>query len=600
MKWKRSLAGRMLAFSLVVSSVLLIILGSVLTGLSGRVLQDEVAEYSEKMLIQTKRLLDSSLESICSRIIRLTSLPSITACMTGPKPSAAQSLAYERETDESLTGIDLFLPIEDVLILGENGYVYNLNRRQNLDSSYHFTGAEWYRRAVTVENGVYIQLLSLHDQLFYSSISWLPSRQRQTISLSMAVRSPSYETIGAIVCTLDMSEIAELFVEDTHDNDERIALLDSLGTVCVRSDNAGIGERLSLKDADYEKLYASSSGYFTARMDGMDYLICHDTSDFCGWKLVSCIPLRSIRAHAAPLHHFFVAALLGGLLLNLILAVFYARSIRRPVDALTQSLSQVEVDADSLSLIPVRREFAELEQVSEKFNELLEHIDLLIRKDYRTQLELSRFELAALQAQINPHFLFNTLQLLQTEILYGNVEKSNRIIITLSQLMRYYMTSGESAVPVAREIEYLEKYLMLFASKYEGRLTTRFDVQPEAEALSMPKLLIQPVVENSIRHAADVTPGAISISIGVYLRDGDLIISVEDDGCGIDENRLKEVRESLDRRVDWMKNSIGLANVHQRIRTVYGPGYGLSIDSGPDGTVVLLRLPGNTDEGGAV
>ena len=600
MRWRRSLAGRTLVFSLTVSSVLLIILGSVLTGLSGRVLQDEVAAATEQMLLQTNRLLDSKLQSICSRIIRLTSLPSVIYCMNGSRLSHARALPYERAIDESLTNIDLFLPVADVLILGNNGYSYNIGRRQDLVSSYKFTDTDWYRQAISVKDGVYIQLLSLPDQLYYIERNKYSLRQQRTVAISMAVRSPEYEIIGAIVCTLDVQDMAEMFIGDSSEQCESVALLDASGTVCVRSDDTETGSRLPLNEEAYAKLNSTSSGSFITRMDGVPHLICFDTSEFSGWKLVSYIPLQHIRNHAAPLYSFFLAALLGGLILNLLLALYFARSIRRPVDALTQSLSLVDAGADSLNLIPVRKEYAELEQISQKFNELLSHIDLLIRKDYRTQLELSRFELAALQAQINPHFLFNTLQLLQTEILYGNVEKSDRIIITLSQLMRYYMTNGESTVPVAREIEYLKKYLMLFASKYEGRLTTQFDVQPEAAALNIPKLLIQPVVENAIRHAADMTPGSIHIAIDVYLHDSCLILSVEDHGCGIDTERLKEVRDSLERHVDWMKNSIGLANVHQRIRTVYGPGYGLSIDSSPDGTTVLLRLPKTPAEGGAV
>ena len=107
----------------------------------------------------------------------------------------------------------------------------------------------------------------------------------------------------------------------------------------------------------------------------------------------------------------------------------------------------------------------------------------------------------------------------------------------------------------------------------------------------MPKLLVQPVVENAVRHVADRAEGDCQISVSVQLQDELLIIAVEDDGQGIGPEQLEQIRQGLERRIDWMKSSIGLANVHQRIRTIYGQDYGLSIDSGPDGTVVLLRLP---------
>ena len=598
MKWKHSLAGRMLAFSLIVSSILLIIQGSVLTGLSENVLLSEVVTETEQMLLQTNRLLDSKLQSICSRIIRLTSLPSVIRCLNGTRLSHAAALPYERIIDDSLSNIDLFLPVSDVLILGNNGYVYNIGRRQDLDSSFKFTETDWYRKAISVEKGVYIQLLFLPDQLYYAERIKYTLRQQRTVAISMAVCSRDYRIIGAIVCTLDPKDLAEMFIGDNAEQHKRIALLDASGAVCVQSNGAQADDRLPMDEEAYAKLNAASSGNFIAQIDGIPHLICHDTSKFSGWKLVSYVPLREIRSHASPLYRFFLAALLCSFLLNLLLAILFARSVRKPVNALTLSLSQVDACADSLKLIPIRKEYTELEQISEKFNELLSRIDMLIRKDYRTQLELSRFELSALQAQINPHFLFNTLQLLQTEILYGNVEKSDRIIVTLSQLMRYYMANGESTVSVRREMEYLKKYMMLFAAKYEGRMSFRIDVRPEAEELTMPKLLIQPVVENAIRHAADITSGNIDIVIDVSVCDSTLILLVKDNGCGIEETRLQEIRDGLERRVDWMKNSVGLANVHQRIRTAFGSDYGLAIDSSPDGTAVQLRMPAISDEGG--
>ena len=112
---------------------------------------------------------------------------------------------------------------------------------------------------------------------------------------------------------------------------------------------------------------------------------------------------------------------------------------------------------------------------------------------------------------------------------------------------------------------------MLFDTKYEGRLHVQLDVDPRAAELMMPKLLVQPVVENAVRHVADRAEGDCQISVSVQLQDELLIIAVEDDGQGIGPEQLEQIRQGLERRIDWMKSSLGLANVHQRIRTIYGP-----------------------------
>lgn len=589
MPGRRTLAGRFLLFSLVISSLLLIVLGSSLTALSGHVMQDEVTASCERMLLQTKRLIDTYFSDARTRLVRLASLSDVIVCMNMENPRPARTLAHEREMDRLLTGVDLFAPIQDVLILGRNGYVYNLRNRQNFRSDYDFTAQDWFVQASTAEGGVTIRMLPLHDQRYYTVRQEPTASCRQTISLSMAVHNADRQTIGAIVCCFDLSSLTALFRDANNDESARLMLLDSDGTVCVQSSGEDLGLELALTDAGKAQLLAQESGSFVDEIGGEDMLICFDSLSFSDWNLVFAVPIQSIKAHSRPLRLALAPALLISLLLNLIMALVYSRSVQRPVAALLDSLSSVDVN--QIEPIPVRREYQELERISEKFNDLLAHIDQLVLRDYRTRLELSRFEMAALQAQINPHFLFNTLQLLQTEILYGNTEKSNRIIITLSQMMRYCMTNGESAVPVAQEMEYLEKYLMLFDSKYEGRLHTQIDMDPRAAQMMMPKLLVQPVVENAIRHAADCAEGDCQISVSVQLADDLLIIAVEDDGSGIGPEQLEQIRQGLERRIDWKKRSIGLANVHQRIRTIYGPQYGLSIDSGPDGTVVLLRFP---------
>lgn len=589
MPGKRTLAGRFLLFSLVINSLLLIVLGATLTMLSGSVMQSEVTASCERMLLQTKRLIDTYFSDARTRLVRLASLSDVIVCMNMENPRPARTLAHEREIDRLLTGVDLFTPIQDVLILGKNGYVYNLANRQNLKSNYDFTKEDWFVKASTVENGVTIKMISPHDQKYYNVRQAPSAAAEQTISLAMAVHNADRETIGAIVCCFDLSHLTELFRNANHDPSAQLMLLDENGIICVQSSGEGLGLTLKLSDEGFTQLYAQESAVFQSEIDGEEMLICCDSLSFSNWKLAIAIPVRSIQAHSSPLQMMLIPALIVSLLLNLIIAVYHSRSVQMPVAALLDSLSSVDVN--EIMPIPVRREYQELERISDKFNDLLDHIDQLVLRDYRTRLELSRFEMAALQAQINPHFLFNTLQLLQTEILYGNTEKSNRIIITLSQMMRYCMTNGEAAVPVAQEMEYLEKYLMLFDSKYEGKLTAQIEVDPRAANLYMPKLLVQPVVENAIRHVADRAQDECQISVTVQLQDKTLLIAVEDDGDGIDEQRLEQIRQGLERSIDWMKSSIGLANVHQRIRTIYGPDYGLSIDSGPDGTVVLLRLP---------
>ena len=584
MKHRKTMAGHMLAFTLIINSLLLMVLGFVLTSLSGNTLEQELIQSMEKVLTQTNSVLDTYLTDIRSNLVKLGSRNSAVACMNGKKPSFAESLPYEREMDERLSGIDLFNPIEDVLILGCNGYVYNLKKRMNLLNDYDFTACEWFREAVDVENGIFVKMLGLHDQMYYHPLTERTARTRRTFSLSMAVTRPTdYRVIGAIVCNLNIQKLGDLLEQGNYEQGGRIALIDTSGMICAASDRETVGTMLPFE------LPEDKQGHYNSNMNGATCLICHCASEISGWQLVFYIPLGRIAAHSRPLWTALAMLLFACLALNTVFAVSYSRSIRRPVDKLTESLAKV--DANHITPVPVRTEYRELELISGKFNELLEHINELIQKDYLTQLELSRFQMYALRGQINPHFLFNTLQLLQTEIVFGNVEKSNSIVISLSQLLRYNMADGNALVTVGQEADYLQKYLMLFESKYENRLHAEIEIAPETSGLMCLRLLLQPVVENVIRHAVDTNPGQVTVHVQSELKGDDLMLAVSDNGGGIAPERLEEVRAKLDQPVDWMHGGIGLSNVHQRIRTFFGPGYGLQVESCGQVTTVTLRLP---------
>ena len=587
---RKTLVGKVLRYTLILNSILICMLGMTLTIHSSKVFQEDAAETTEIALIQTNRVLSTTLIDIQSRLLHLSSLQSVQRCLI-PDSCNYENLVNEmRDLDTQFAKIDLFNPVKDVFVLGNNGFIYNLKRRQNIDSKFDFTATEWYKAAIHAEGGILLHVLPLHDQLYYTEIRETIARKEQTFSLSMVVKHPiTYETIGAIVCNFDLSELAEILDQCRTSATSQIALIDSNGVVCAQSGNQLIGETFPLPKESLNDIGTNESGHFITYIGNNRYLICYHATAFSDWKLISYTPFEEIIAHSEPLWRAMVFVLVVGLFINIVVASCYMHSISKRVNELIYSLAKV--GRGDIADIPVQKEYYEFELISQNTNDLLERIRQLIRDGYQTQLELSRFELNALRTQINPHFLFNTLQLLQTEIVYGNMERSNQIIVSLSQLLRYYMSNNESLVPLTQEMEYLDKYLLLFSSKYEGRMKTSIEISNDAGKCMIPKLLIQPIVENSIVYVADQMVRQCEICITAYVDTESLFINCCDNGNGIDCSRLNEIRESLERRVNWMEDHIGLANVHQRIRTIYGEQYGLRIDSDQNGTRVTLQLP---------
>ena len=230
--------------------------------------------------------------------------------------------------------------------------------------------------------------------------------------------------------------------------------------------------------------------------------------------------------------------------------------------------------------------------IFEEFNKLLSSFEMeLAEKEalIKNNSELSErkriMEIKQLEEQFNPHFLFNILETLKYQIMIDK-DKAVEMVLAFAALMRYSIYYGSTVVPLGTDIEYINDYLMLQKLRYNRRLTYSIDIPDELQECLIPKLLLQPIVENSLSHGlVDV----IHITIRAECRADILIISVEDNGKGIDSQNLQLLRESLEKDSIY-KEHIGLYNSHRVIKLLYGNRYGLEINS-CHGTLITVRLP---------
>jgi len=230
--------------------------------------------------------------------------------------------------------------------------------------------------------------------------------------------------------------------------------------------------------------------------------------------------------------------------------------------------------------------------IFEEFNKLLSSFEMvLVEKEalIKNNSELSErkriMEIKQLEEQFNPHFLFNILETLKYQIMLDK-DKAVEMVLAFAALMRYSIYYGSTVVPLGTDIEYINDYLMLQKLRYNRRLTYSIDIPDELQECLIPKLLLQPIVENSLSHGlVDV----IHITIRAECRADMLIISVEDNGKGIDSQNLQLLRESLEKDSIY-KEHIGLYNSHRVIKLLYGNRYGLEINS-CHGTLITVRLP---------
>lgn len=568
---------------------LLLLFGGLVLALSTKVVEGEVESYVDKTMDQAAIIWDNVVLNVYARMLRITTMDAVHSCLKLPQPTRAVTLAYERQIDKIIKDADLFMPmVEDMLILGNNGYVYNLSNGNDLITGYPFTLQPWYAKAIDITDGVYIHLLPLHDQLYYNPRINQPAARAMTFSISMAIAKNHDTVIGAVICTFNLEALGKQLMSSNYEKSGKIALVASDGMIIGQNDNTRIGEPFCTEADLLQDILTADHLRLKRNMNEKSFLLTIRKTNIDSLRLVSYIPVDEIYAHSNTIL-YTVLPLLGLFLLgNFALAWIISRSVSRPVKQLVQSIANV--NESQLTCLPTSYPYWELNTITEKFNTLLAKLDAFIYRDYLSQLQLNRFQLSALQAQIRPHFLFNTLQLLQTEILYQNLDASNDIIVSLSRLLRYTMNNDEAEVMLSQELDYLQDYLSLFVRKYSGKLTIDIQAEDELKNKLLPKLILQPIVENCIKHAFSDDPSTSHIYVHVQRDNGNMLIGVRDDGCGMSSERITKLNRELN-QPEIPGDSIGLRNVHQRITKLYSDRYGLEVIGSKQGLLVLLTLP---------
>ena len=241
---------------------------------------------------------------------------------------------------------------------------------------------------------------------------------------------------------------------------------------------------------------------------------------------------------------------------------------------------------------------AELKQIGRDFSDLLVSINTLtgeiLQKSnalYEAEVLRKSAELDFLRSQINPHFLYNTLELIRAAALHGNIEQVSLITSAMGKIYRY-TAKGAPLVPLSQEIAIVKSYVSIQQARFQNRITTLYNVSKEAAEVPVFKMLVQPLVENAFVHGLEPKPDAGVLYIGAKTEGSLLVISVRDDGVGIPPETLAELERQLASSRYDMSTHLGLANINARLKLQYGEEYGLSLSSSPgDGTCVTIRLP---------
>lgn len=342
---------------------------------------------------------------------------------------------------------------------------------------------------------------------------------------------------------------------------------------------------------------AGRGGYELTELDGRPYFLSHFYSANTGWTYYSLIPFGHIFERIAWMKNVLLIFFVVSLLTVLALAVQFSKGITKPIEALIARMKQAQKgdfslgDLDDASVV-AKLPMDEVGQLHRTFRTMIGRIDELITENYAKQLTIKETEFKALQAQINPHFLYNTLESVNWLAKLNGQPQISSMVEALGFLLRNSMSLKDSLITVGQEIDIVRHYVQIQQYRFAERLDFRLDVPERLHRYCIPKLTLQPLLENAIHHALEPSVDPCRIAIRAVEEAESFLLVVEDDGPGMSPERLELVRAG-----DASTNGkgIGLSNIGERIALSFGEAYGIQVDSEPGaGTRVAIRLPYET------
>jgi two-component system sensor histidine kinase YesM len=378
--------------------------------------------------------------------------------------------------------------------------------------------------------------------------------------------------LGIVSIDIDLQRLQSIMERLYNKQTEEIYLLDPKGAMVYASESSEIGH--PNETAWYKKLLTHRGHSFEWEDKSFKGVVVHTEmkGDFEGWQLVKRIPYSGLYRY--PQEIALINIMIGGISLIVVvtMTVFISFRLTAPIKVLIASMKKVEQGDWKVDLPNLGND--ELGLMGRHFTSMIDTINDLVVREYRLEIENKSNQLRVLQSQINPHFLYNALQSIGTLSLQSNAPEVYRLLTSLSSIMRYSMNMEDDVVPVSAELSHIESYLKLQKQRFGDRLSYEIEAEPDLLSSQMPKMSLQPIVENFFKHSFEDLEhiGVITVKVNRMNLDTKRIV-IADNGKGVTEDELTRINLKLTQGMKLHEDradSIGMKNIYDRLAMYYG------------------------------
>ncbi|MCY9658542.1 sensor histidine kinase [Paenibacillus chondroitinus] len=423
------------------------------------------------------------------------------------------------------------------------------------------------------------------------SLGWVnPDEQDYSLIATRQIRSSDnleLKKLGSLVLHVNLDKMVNQYAREAVTRDGELIIVSKGTLVYPRS--------VSMKSliSENSPVGASVRGFRIIEQDGEKYFVSHIHSDYLGWTYYNTLPFQTIFYNLTLMKNWMIAAFLISFFLLVGFGMAVARSVTRPIEGLISNMRGLQIgdleNSELPPIAPISQQMDEVGLLQRTYRMMIVRIQELIKENYTKQLIIKETEFRSLQAQINPHFLYNTLESINWISKMNGQQQVSQMVESLGYLLRSSISLKQDMIPIEDELKLVQHYITIQKVRFEERLDFRLDVPAALRAHCIPKLTLQPLLENAIKYAVEVMLEPCIIHIWGREEGDAVFLIVEDNGPGIDEAYLEKI---LTGERQSKGTGIGLKNIDERIKLTFGEEFGIQVENRTDGGArITIRIP---------
>ncbi|WP_297427422.1 sensor histidine kinase [Clostridium sp.] len=570
--------------SVVLISVILvsISIGIITIKISKDILADTFSKSNYKVLTQITNNLNTLNDNIINIMNAIDYIPDFQRYFTEKELTPQQNYKTIYNMHE---GLKKMIPDKDfyditVIAIGLNGNTYAASNYDHvIPNSDEILNSDFTKKALANKNTIFYQYLDHGFTKLTQNSSTLVAIK---VLCDTLTRQP-YGFVYVLINENNLHKYYDYFVG----NGNNIAIMSSDGTIVSSSNTSTIGSKnIDLYNIS-SAMISNNLKYINTKLNSSDVAVLSKHLPTYNFNIVGTIDKNIVLNEIYDSNEILGTSIVIALVFILI-TFFVIRRTTKPISALARTMPKI-IYGDFNNHIPIVGSY-EVRELSAAFNYMLDGLNNYVKEQIKMQREKRKAEIHALQMQINPHFIYNTLASIKWLMWQGNVDKSTQTIDAFICLLRNTISNNNEMITIQEEIENLRNYVLINHTRYGDNINVNFFIMPNCEGYIIPKLILQPFIENAFFHGfTDKTNGSIHIFINE--QNQNLICEIIDNGLGMTNEDIRRILRKPSKKHEHF-TSIGINNVNDRIKLLYGDEYGITITSEPNkGTTVKVVIP---------